>query len=34
MVTKINYSLLKGTGWGTDSISGLIAADWPVKIIH
>ena len=23
MVTKINYSFLKGTGWGTDSISGL-----------
>jgi len=32
MVTKINYSFLKGTGWGTDSIFGIIAANCMLKL--
>jgi len=32
MVTKINYSFLKGTSRGTDSISGVIAANCTLKL--
>jgi len=32
MVTKINYSFLKGTSSDTDSISGLIAAEDVLKL--